>query len=68
MSSYAFGAIEAVFIIGLVIAFYIWQMRTLKRDVKARENREAKLETTARSVSPPPAAGHSEGKHELDET
>ena len=68
MSSYAFGAIEAVFIIGLVIAFYIWQMRTLKRDVKARENREAKLETTARSAAPPPAAGHSEGKHELDET
>lgn len=59
MSSYAFGAIEGILIIVLLIAFYIWQMRTLNRDVKAREERE-------RSAAPPASPGHPEGKHELD--
>ena len=64
MSSYYFGVIEGVMIIALIIAFYIWQMRTLNRDVKAREDREA----AARSAAPPAAAGHSERQHEFDET
>lgn len=36
-----FGLIEAVFVFGLALAFYVWQMRSLKRDVRAREAREA---------------------------
>ena len=57
MSSYWFGAIEGLLIVAAVVAFYIWQMRSLKRDVKAREARE-------RSSS---AARHSERQHELDD-
>jgi len=63
MSSSYFGLVELVLVFGLAIAFYFWQMSSLKRDVKAREEREAR----ERSSLSPPAAGHSEGKHELDD-
>lgn len=35
-----FGLIEAVFVFGLAITFYLWQSRSLKRDIAAREERE----------------------------
>ncbi len=62
MSSYYFGVIEGVLIIVLLVAFYIWQMRSLKQDVKAREERERS------AAAPPTTTGHSEGKHGLDES
>ena len=68
MSSYWFGLAEAILIVGLAVAFYVWQMTTLKRDVKAREEREAREEAAAKSAAPPPAPGHPERQHELDET
>ena len=39
MSQYA-GLIEIVLSFGAFILFIIWQMRTLKRDIRAREARE----------------------------
>ncbi len=38
-----FGLIEAVFVFGLAIAFYVWQMRDLKRE---NEKAKAKAEAT----------------------
>lgn len=35
-----FALIEIAFVFGLAVAFYIWQMRTLKRDMAERERRE----------------------------
>ena len=35
-----FGLIEAVFVFGLALAFYLWQRHTLKRDMREREERE----------------------------
>ncbi len=64
MSTSYYGLIEVVLVFGLAIAFYVWQMKTLKRDVKAREEREAR----ERSAAPSSTAGHSERQHELDET
>ncbi len=40
MSSYYFGLVELIFVFGLALAFYVWQMRSLKRDIAAREERE----------------------------
>lgn len=34
------GLIEVMFIFSAVVLFVIWQMRTLKRDIRAREERE----------------------------
>ena len=34
------GLIKAVFVFGLAIAFCLWQSRSLKRDIAAREERE----------------------------
>jgi|GEM_PF-3054891 len=64
MSSKWFGAVEGLLIVALAIAFYVWQMRTLNRDVKAREEREAR----ERSAAPPPTPGHTERQHDLDES
>ena len=41
MMQYA-GLIEIILSFGAFIAFIIWQMRTLKRDIRAREQREAR--------------------------
>ena len=73
MSGNYFGWVELIFTFGLAVAFYIWQMTTLKRDVKAREEREARdavREAEARANSTPPAStpGHPDRQHELDET
>lgn len=35
-----YGLIEVLLTFGAVTAFVIWQMRSLKRDVAAREERE----------------------------
>ena len=48
MSSYA-GLIETVLVFGGVSAFVWWQMRVLKRDVAAREAREAAEQEAANS-------------------
>ena len=41
MAENYFGLIEAVFVIGLAVAFYIWQMRDLtKENEKARRRAE----------------------------
>lgn len=37
-----YGLIELVFVFGGVTAFVVWQMRQLNRDIKAREEREAR--------------------------
>ena len=34
------GQIEATFVFGLAIAFYVWQRRSLKRDNEAYEERK----------------------------
>lgn len=44
MSAY-YGLIEVGLVFFLAIAFAIWQMRTLNRDVKAREERERREES-----------------------
>jgi membrane protein required for beta-lactamase induction len=67
LSSNYFGLIEGVLVVGLAIAFYIWQMRTLNRDVKAREEREAREAAKAKERSAS-ASGHAKGQHELDES
>ncbi|MDH4440366.1 MAG: hypothetical protein QE284_08260 [Rhizobium sp.] len=43
MFEHYFGLIEAVFVFGLAIAFYVWQMRDLKRE---NEKAKAKAEAT----------------------
>jgi hypothetical protein len=35
-----FGIIEAIFVFGLAIAFYVWQKRSLARDIAKREAKE----------------------------
>ncbi|QLF68471.1 hypothetical protein FE840_002295 [Peteryoungia desertarenae] len=41
MAENYFGLIEAVFVFGLAVAFYIWQMRDLKKEnEKARRRAE----------------------------
>lgn len=49
MSQYA-GLIEIALSFGGFILFIIWQMRTLKRDIRAREARER-----AAKANPPPS-------------
>lgn len=52
MFEHYFGLIEALFVFGLAIAFYIWQMRDLKR-----ENAKAKakaLNGEASTAADPP--------------
>jgi Flp pilus assembly protein TadB len=44
-----FGLIEALFVFGLAIAFYVWQMRDLKK-----ENARAKARAEAEEASAPP--------------
>ena len=36
-----FGLVEAAFVFSLVVAFYIWQMRDLKRENERAKAREA---------------------------
>ncbi|MEM1140269.1 MAG: hypothetical protein AAGH45_10350 [Pseudomonadota bacterium] len=54
-----FGIIEGAMVFTLAVGFYIWQMRTLKRDIAARKAREAAEEADARpgSVSDPAPLG-----------
>jgi cell division protein FtsI/penicillin-binding protein 2 len=40
-----FGIIEAIFVFSLAIAFYVWQMRDLKKE-------KAKAEARERNASP----------------
>jgi hypothetical protein len=40
MIQHYFGIIEAVFVFGLALAFYVWQRRSLARDIAKREARE----------------------------
>lgn len=35
-----FGLIEAIFVFGLAVAFYIWQMRDLKKANEAARRKE----------------------------
>lgn len=37
-----FGLIEAGFVFSLALGFYLWQRHTLKRDIAARLEREAR--------------------------
>ena len=37
-----YGLIEVLFTFGAFLAFYIWQMRALKKSVAEREAREAR--------------------------
>ncbi len=37
-----YGLVELLFTFGGVTAFVVWQMRQLNRDIKAREEREAR--------------------------
>ncbi|MEM8785006.1 MAG: hypothetical protein AAGF19_04050 [Pseudomonadota bacterium] len=46
-----FGIIEGAMVFTLAVGFYIWQMRTLKRDIAARKAREAAEEADARPGS-----------------
>jgi hypothetical protein len=50
MSQY-FGIIEAVFVFSLALAFYVWQMRDLKREKQREEERRRQ----ARGNEPPSA-------------
>ena len=50
MMQYA-GLIEIVLSFGAFVAFIIWQMRTLKRDIRAREQREAREQKQAAGSS-----------------
>ncbi|MDP2121204.1 MAG: hypothetical protein Q8S27_06605 [Hoeflea sp.] len=43
------GLIEIALTFGGFVLFIIWQMRTLKRDIRAREAREAAERAGARS-------------------
>jgi hypothetical protein len=40
MLQHYFGIIEAVFVFGLALAFYVWQRRSLSRDIAKREAKE----------------------------
>ena len=42
-----YGLIEVLFSFGAFLAFYIWQMRALKKSVAEREAREAKEKEVA---------------------
>ena len=48
MANY-YGLIEIALTFGGFVLFIIWLMRTLKRDIRAREAREAAERTGARS-------------------
>lgn len=54
MGNYA-GLIEVVLTFGGFILFIIWQMRTLKRDVRAREERERVAQANQSAQAPPKA-------------
>lgn len=47
------GLIEIALTFGGFIIFIIWQMRSLKRDIRAREEREAKPKAEEQSRSLP---------------
>lgn len=58
-----FGLIEAGFVFGLAIAFYVWQRHTLRRDTREYEER-IRREAREKSEGAP---GHAEGQHRLDD-
>ncbi len=68
MSSNWFGLVEGLLIVALAVAFYVWQMKTLNRDIRAREDREAR-ERAARSdaAAPPLPTGHPVRDHHSDD-
>ncbi|MBC7283854.1 hypothetical protein [Hoeflea sp.] len=41
-----YGLIEIAITVGAFMLFIIWQIRTLKRDIRAREAREARERST----------------------
>jgi uncharacterized membrane protein len=47
-----FGLIEAAFVFGLAIAFYVWQMRDLRR--YREQDRKAKEAEATRRAPPDP--------------
>jgi hypothetical protein len=51
-----FGLIEALFVFGLAIAFYVWQMRDLKKENARAKARAAADKATTPSESRPPDA------------
>lgn len=58
-----YGLIEVLFVFALAIAFYIWQSRSLARDIAARKDRER----DEASSGPASAPRHAEGEHRLDD-
>lgn len=52
-----FGMIEAIFVFGLAIAFYVWQRRSLNRDIAERLAREKAEQEAGQSNGAP---GHLE--------
>ena len=55
MMQYA-GLIELVLVFGLVIAFYVWQMRDLKKAKEERAREAAKEAETGSEQTPDPKA------------
>ena len=46
MLEHYFGIIEAIFVFSLAIAFYVWQMRDLKKEKLKLKDEIARLEHT----------------------
>ncbi len=54
MAENYFGLIEAAFVFGLAIAFYIWQRRDLRRyEMQDRAERDARRAKTEMPAAPP---------------
>jgi hypothetical protein len=50
-----FGLIEALFVFGLAVAFFVWQMRDLKRE-NARAKARLDEDTASAASEPRPSA------------
>ncbi len=49
MLEHYFGIIEAIFVFGLAVAFYVWQMRDLKKEKLKAEARAREAEQQGQS-------------------